>query len=148
MSVLQVLIAPSSATAFSTGISLSVRVNTCTVPEVSLLPGNALEDGYDDATEDPGPMDASLSGQNEQENIGIPDESERKKDPQTGEARRAVLLVLIIHSYCTRLGEKQGGGYIKQSCRFYLTTVRQEHSLAMQRVQVNRHLLFCSFSHH
>ncbi|XP_010134519.1 PREDICTED: scavenger receptor cysteine-rich type 1 protein M130-like, partial [Buceros rhinoceros silvestris] len=51
--------------------------------EVSLLPGNALEDGYDDATEDPGPMDASLSGQNEQEHIGIPEESDRSKDPQT-----------------------------------------------------------------
>lgn len=54
-------------------------------------------------TEVPGPKDASLSGQNEQEITGIPEESDRNKDSQTGEARRAVLLVFIIYSYCTDL---------------------------------------------
>lgn len=68
-----------------------VELNTCTVPETSPLPENALEDGYDDATEAPGPRDASLSEQNEQEIIGIPGESDRNKDAWTGEARRAVL---------------------------------------------------------
>nr|XP_041573168.1 antigen WC1.1 [Taeniopygia guttata] len=47
------------------------------------LPENALEDGYDDAIEAPGPRDASLSEQNEQEIIGIPGESDRNKDSQT-----------------------------------------------------------------
>ncbi|KAM9246585.1 antigen WC1.1-like [Leptosomus discolor] len=51
--------------------------------EVSPLSGNALEDGYDDVTEAPGPKDASLSGQNEQEIIGIPEESDRNKDSWT-----------------------------------------------------------------
>ncbi|GAB0177493.1 antigen WC1.1-like [Grus japonensis] len=54
-----------------------------TTQEVSPLPGNALEDGYDDVTEVPGPKDASLSGQNEQEITGIPEESDRNKDSQT-----------------------------------------------------------------
>ncbi|XP_061862488.1 antigen WC1.1 isoform X5 [Colius striatus] len=54
-----------------------------TTQEVSSLPGNALEDGYDDVTEAPGPKDASLSGQNNQENIGILEESDRNKDSQT-----------------------------------------------------------------
>ncbi|XP_064266028.1 antigen WC1.1-like isoform X6 [Passer domesticus] len=51
--------------------------------EASPLPENALEDGYDDVTEAPGPRDASLSEQNEQEIIGIPGESDRNKDSQT-----------------------------------------------------------------
>nr|XP_026653771.1 antigen WC1.1 [Zonotrichia albicollis] len=51
--------------------------------EASPLPENALEDDYDDATEAPGPRDASLSEQNEQEIIGIPGESARNKDSQT-----------------------------------------------------------------
>nr|XP_009507550.1 PREDICTED: scavenger receptor cysteine-rich type 1 protein M130-like [Phalacrocorax carbo] len=59
------------------------QVNNCTVPEVSPLPGNTLEDGYDDVTEAPGPKDASLSEQNEQEIIGIPEESDRNKDSLT-----------------------------------------------------------------
>ncbi|XP_056360222.1 antigen WC1.1-like [Oenanthe melanoleuca] len=54
-----------------------------TTQEISPLPENALEDGYDDATEAPGPRDASLSGQNEQEIIGIPGESDRNKDSWT-----------------------------------------------------------------
>lgn len=68
-----------------------VELNTCIVPETSPLPENALEDGYDDATEAPRPRDASLSGQHEQEIIGIPGETDRNKDSWTGEARRAVL---------------------------------------------------------
>lgn len=68
-----------------------VELNTCTVPETSPLPENALEDGYDDVTGAPGPRDASLSGQNEQEIIGILGESDRNKDLWAGEARRAVL---------------------------------------------------------
>lgn len=72
-----------------------VEVNTCTVPDAFPLPENALEDGYDDAIEAPGPRDASLSEQNEQEIIGIPGESDRNKDSQTGEARRAVLFCYI-----------------------------------------------------
>lgn len=72
-----------------------VEINTCTVPEASPLPENALEDDYDDATEAHGPRDASLSEQNEQEIIGIPEESDRNKDSQTGEAGRAVLLSLL-----------------------------------------------------
>lgn len=87
MSVLQALIAGASGTAFSSGRSLPITVNICTVPEVSPLPGNALEDGYDDVTEAPGPKDASLSEQNEQEIIGIPQEHDRNKDAWTGEAR-------------------------------------------------------------
>ena len=134
MSVLQALIAGSSATAFSSGICLPVTVNTCTVPEVSPLPGNALEDGYDDVTEAPGPKDTSLSGQNEQEIIAIPEETDRNKDSQTGEARRAVLLVFIIYSYCTEFRKNQHGGYLKGSPRFYLTTVRKEHYLTTRRV--------------
>ncbi|XP_068038886.1 antigen WC1.1-like isoform X4 [Anomalospiza imberbis] len=51
--------------------------------EASPLPENALEDGYDDATEAPRPRDASCSEQNEQEIIGIPEESDRNKDSQT-----------------------------------------------------------------
>ncbi|XP_064557626.1 antigen WC1.1-like [Zonotrichia leucophrys gambelii] len=51
--------------------------------EASPLPENALEDDYDDATEAPGPRDASLSEQNEQKIIGIPGESDRNKDSQT-----------------------------------------------------------------
>ncbi|KAM6145889.1 antigen WC1.1-like [Phoenicopterus ruber ruber] len=51
--------------------------------EVSPLPGNTLEDGYDDATEAPGTKDPSLSEQNEQEIIEIPEESDRNKDSQT-----------------------------------------------------------------
>ncbi|XP_063210190.1 antigen WC1.1-like [Chroicocephalus ridibundus] len=97
--------------------------------DVSPLPGNALEDGYDDVTEAPGPKDASLSGQNEQEIIGISEESDRNKESRTGESRRAVLLVFIIYSYCSELRENQGGGYLKGSPRFYLTTVREEHYL-------------------
>lgn len=89
MSVLQTLIAGSSATAFSRGRSLPVTVNTCPFPEVTPLPENALEDNYDDATEAPGPKGAPLSEQNDQEVSGIPEESDRNKDSQTGEARRA-----------------------------------------------------------
>nr|XP_009930332.1 PREDICTED: scavenger receptor cysteine-rich type 1 protein M130 [Opisthocomus hoazin] len=51
--------------------------------EVSPLPGKALEDGYDDVTEAPGPKDASLSGQNEQEITGIPEENDGNKDSRT-----------------------------------------------------------------
>ncbi|PKU44389.1 antigen -like [Limosa lapponica baueri] len=51
--------------------------------DVSLLPGNALEDGYDDVTEAPGPKDASISGQNEQKISGIPEESDRNKESWT-----------------------------------------------------------------
>lgn len=91
-------------------------------------------------------MDASLSGQNEQENTGIPEESDRNKDPQTGEAGGEVLLVFIINSYSAGLGENQGGGYIEESRRFYFSTVRKEHSLPTQRVQVHGHLLLCSHS--
>lgn len=111
MSVLEALITGSSATAFSSGWSPPVIVNTCTVPDDSPLPGNALEDSYDDVAEAPGPKDASLSGQNEEEIIGIPEESEesdRNKDSQTGEARWAVLLVFMIYSYCTEFRENQG----------------------------------------
>lgn len=129
MSVLQALIAGSSATGLSSGRSLLVTVNICTIPEVSSLTGKTLEDGYDDVTEAPGPKDTSPSEQNEEEIIGIPEESDRNKDSQTGEARRALLLVFIIHSYCTELRENQGGGYLKGSPRFYLTTVRKEHYL-------------------
>ncbi|XP_061310263.1 antigen WC1.1-like [Pezoporus flaviventris] len=53
--------------------------------EVSPLPENALlEDSYDDATEAPGPKDAPFLEQNDQEVIGIPEESDRNKDSQTG----------------------------------------------------------------
>ncbi|XP_075020257.1 antigen WC1.1-like isoform X2 [Calonectris borealis] len=51
--------------------------------EVSPLPENTPEDGYDDVAEAPGPKDASLSEQNEQETIGIPEESDRNKDSRT-----------------------------------------------------------------
>ncbi|XP_009997108.1 PREDICTED: scavenger receptor cysteine-rich type 1 protein M130 [Chaetura pelagica] len=54
------------------------------ISEVSPLPGNTMEDNYDDATEAPGPRDASLSEQNEEEIIGIPEESDRNNDSQTG----------------------------------------------------------------
>ena len=134
MSVLQALITQSSASAFSSGRTLPVIVNTCTVSEVSLLPGNALEDGCDDVTEASGPKDASPSGQNEHEIIGNLEESGRNKDSQTGEARRAVLLVFIIYTYHTELRENQGGGYLKGSPRFYLTPVRKEHYLPTQRM--------------
>ncbi|XP_054243038.1 antigen WC1.1-like isoform X2 [Indicator indicator] len=50
--------------------------------EVSPLPRNALEDGYDDVTEAPGLKDASLSGQREQKIIEIPEESNINKDSQ------------------------------------------------------------------
>lgn len=102
MSVLQPCVAGSSATAFPSGRSLPAIVNTCTVPETSPLPENALEDDYDDATEAPGPRDASLSGQNEQEITGIPGESDRNKDSQTGEARTAVLFCSYSQLISTR----------------------------------------------
>ncbi|KAM6385367.1 antigen WC1.1-like [Alca torda] len=54
--------------------------------DVSPLPENALEDGYDDVTEAPGPKDASLSGQNEQEIIGISEESDRNKESRTDQS--------------------------------------------------------------
>jgi len=129
ISVLQSLIAGSSPTASFSRRSLPVIVCICTVSEVSPLPGKALEDGYDDVTEAPGPKDASLSGQNEQEITGIPEENDGNKDSRTGEARRAALLVFIIYSYYTEPTENQGGGYLKGSPRFYLTTVRKEHYL-------------------
>lgn len=124
----------SSATAFSSGRSLPIIANTSTVAEVSPLPGSALEDGYDDVAEAPGPQDASLSGQNEQEFIGIPEESDRNKDSQTGEARRAMLLVFILCSYCAELRKNRGGGFLKVSTRFYLTTVRKKRCLPTQRL--------------
>ncbi|KAK2516735.1 hypothetical protein Q9233_013498, partial [Columba guinea] len=124
----------SSATAFSSGRSLPVIANTSTVAEVSPLPGSALEDGYDDVAEAPGPQDTSLSGQNEQEFIGIPEESDRNKDSQTGEARRAMLLVFILCSYCAELRKNRGGGFLKVSTRFYLTTVTKKCCLPTQRL--------------
>ncbi|XP_068556270.1 antigen WC1.1-like [Anas acuta] len=53
-----------------------LSVNTSIIPEVPLLPGNTLEDGYDDVTEDPRSKDASLPGKNEQEIIGVLDKSD------------------------------------------------------------------------
>ncbi|XP_008944803.1 PREDICTED: antigen WC1.1-like, partial [Merops nubicus] len=50
--------------------------------EVSQLSGHALEDGYDDVTEVPGPKDASFSGQNEHKIIVIPEENNSSKDSQ------------------------------------------------------------------
>ncbi|KAM9020365.1 antigen WC1.1-like [Ara ararauna] len=52
--------------------------------EVSPLPENAPEDSYDDATEAPGSKDSPFSEQTGQEIIGIPEESDRNKDSQTG----------------------------------------------------------------
>ncbi|KAM6293657.1 antigen WC1.1-like [Porphyrio hochstetteri] len=52
------------------------------IQEASPLAGNGLEDGYDDVTEAPGPKEASLSEQNRQKIIGIPEESDRNKDSQ------------------------------------------------------------------
>ncbi|XP_025968675.1 antigen WC1.1-like [Dromaius novaehollandiae] len=51
--------------------------------EVPPLPGNTLEDNYDDVTEAPGPKDDPLSGQNKQEIIVVTEESEGRWDSQT-----------------------------------------------------------------
>ncbi|XP_050568911.1 scavenger receptor cysteine-rich type 1 protein M130-like isoform X4 [Cygnus atratus] len=64
-----------------------LSVNTSIVPEVPLLPGNALEDGYDDVTEAPGPKDASFPGKNEQEIIGVLDKSDRNRYSWTDASR-------------------------------------------------------------
>ncbi|XP_072211785.1 antigen WC1.1-like [Excalfactoria chinensis] len=50
------------------------------IQEVSPLPRNNLEGGYDDVTDAPGPEDASLSGQNKQEIIGVSEKCDRNKD--------------------------------------------------------------------
>ncbi|XP_068812519.1 antigen WC1.1-like isoform X2 [Struthio camelus] len=47
------------------------------------LPGNTLEDNYDDVTEAPGPTEDPLSEQNEQEIIVVPEESEGSRDSET-----------------------------------------------------------------
>lgn len=118
LSVLQTLIFGLSATVLSSGSSLPFTVNTSIIPEVPLLPGNTLEDGYDDVTEDPRSKDASLPGKNEQEIIGVLDKSDRNRYSWIGESRRAVLLIFIIYSYCTELRGNQGGAYRKRSPRF------------------------------
>lgn len=118
LSVLQALIFGSSATVLSSGSSLPFTVNTSIVPEVPLLPGNTLEDGYDDVTEAPGPKDASFPGKNEQEIIGVLDKSDGNRYSWTGESRRAVLLIFIIYSYFTELRGNQCGAYCKRSSRF------------------------------
>ncbi|OXB55112.1 hypothetical protein ASZ78_014243, partial [Callipepla squamata] len=53
---------------------------TSGLSEIPPLPENNLEGGYDDVTEAPGPKDASLSGQNDQEIIGVSEECDRNKD--------------------------------------------------------------------
>uniref|UniRef100_A0A8C4K877 SRCR domain-containing protein n=1 Tax=Dromaius novaehollandiae TaxID=8790 RepID=A0A8C4K877_DRONO len=83
------------------------------VPEVPPLPGNTLEDNYDDVTEAPGPKDDPLSGQNKQEIIVVTEESEGRWDSQTGEDERAMLLVFVSYSYCNELTENEAGGYLK-----------------------------------
>lgn len=114
-------------------------------------------------TEAPGPKDAALSEQNEQQIIGFPEESDRNKDSQTGETRRAVLLVFIIYSYCTELGENQGGGYLKGPSRFFSNHCEEKtlpiclHAMSPFYPLINlfshvfslpkrhRFLLFCAF---
>lgn len=118
LSVLQTLIFGLSATVLSSGSSLPFTVNTSIIPEVPLLPGNTLEDGYDDVTEDPRSKDASLPGKNEQEIIGVLDKSDGNRYSWTGESRRAVLLIFITYSYCAELRGNQCGVYRKRSPRF------------------------------
>lgn len=74
----------------------------------------------------PGPEDASLSGPNKQEITGVSEECDKNKDSRKGEARRALLLIFVTYSYCTKLRENQGGAYLKRSPRLYLITVRKK----------------------
>ncbi|XP_052557768.1 antigen WC1.1-like, partial [Tympanuchus pallidicinctus] len=114
------------SSALSNGRPIPITINTYPVSEIPSLPGNNLEGGYDDVTDAPGPEDASLFEQNKQEMTGVSEECDRNKDSWKGEARRALLLIFISYSYCTKLRENHGGAYLKRSPRLYLITVRKK----------------------